>query len=246
MGSADFAAEHQSTDQLPDGSPDTRPAGHRRRLPEARVDPAGRGTAEAAPREAEALLHLVTTNAPLILFACDRAGVITRAEGRGLAALGHRPGALVGQSVWPRALPVRGLVDDLGRALAGGSFTKTTEVRGMVFECRHTPQRDETGAVVGLIAVATDVTERVRAEREAQRLKVGLSPREEEVLELLPREDLRGYAEIGTALHLEGETVRGHVKAIAAKLGLRTSKRAAARAPCARARRTARPGTPPR
>jgi len=176
-------------------------------------------------KRAEERLHAVVTNAPIILFAVDRAGTITLSAGRGLAALGLQPGELVGRSAWASALPVPGLAEDLRRALAGEAFTATATVRGVSFEIRYVPLRDAEGDVAGVLGVSTDVTDRVRAERAARRLAVRLSPQEARVLPLLARADLRTYRAIGAAIHVEGETARGHAKVIARKLGLATSAR---------------------
>src|SRR5436189_6219240 len=73
----------------------------------------------AAERETELLLRLVETHLPILLISCDRAGVVARAEGAGLAALGRQPAALVGRTVAELEGDARMLAEDLRRALAG-------------------------------------------------------------------------------------------------------------------------------
>lgn len=176
--------------------------------------------ARAALRQTERRLRAVVDHAPIVLFAFDQSGVVTLAEGRGLAALGRRPGELVGRSVWEGAAAVPQLPDDLHRALAGESFSARSCVRGLVFETSYAPLRDDRGAVTGVIGVAVDVTARQRAEAALRCVEVGLSPMERKVLPHLARPDRPTYQQIGDRLCLGGETVRDHMRGIAHKLGV--------------------------
>lgn len=178
-----------------------------------------RQTAEVSLRTSEARLRLVVQNAPIILCAFDRNGMITLFEGRGLAALGRRPGELVGRSIWEGALAVPELPVNLQRALSGEEFTTRTRVRGAVFET-HYALLGEQNMVTSVVGVATDITERVRAEATLRCFEAGLSTMERKVLPFLARSDLPSYREIGTILCLSGETVRDHMQAIALKLGV--------------------------
>ncbi len=119
---------------------------------------------EAALRASEARLRAVVTNSPVLLFALDRDGVFTLAEGKGLTALGLTREAILGRAVEERFAAVPVLARDVRRALAGEDCTAIAEVGGVVLEARHTPVRDGAGAVVGVIGVATDITARRRAE----------------------------------------------------------------------------------
>lgn len=127
-----------------------------------------RQRAEAALRQAEERLRLVVTNAPVVLFAVDRAGVLTLAEGKGLDALGLLPGNVVGRSVFAGPTTVPEIRDHVCRALVGEAFTATVEVAGVMFETRYAPLRDQRGAIIGVIGVASDITARVRAEAARQ------------------------------------------------------------------------------
>ncbi len=119
---------------------------------------------EAALRASAARLRAVVTNSPVMIFALDRAGVFTLAEGKGLAALGLTPEAIVGRAVEELFAAVPTLVRDVRRALAGENCTAIVGSGGIVIEARHTPERDAAGAIIGAIGVATDITERTRAE----------------------------------------------------------------------------------
>lgn len=141
-----------------------------------------RKRAEEALREREALLRAVVTGAPIVLWALDRHGVFTLSEGRGLEALGLKPGQVVGQSAFEMYHDVPQVIEDSRRALAGEAFASMVEVAGLVFESWYAPLRDQSGAVVGTIGVATDVTERKRAEAALRRSEATLSG----LLEVVP------------------------------------------------------------
>lgn len=182
--------------------------------------------AEAARRAGEERLQALLAGAPVVLFALDRAGKIELSAGRGLAALGRRAGQTVGRSIFEVYQDMPRVLADVRRALAGEAFTTIISVAGATFETRYAPRRDPDGAVVGVLGVATDITPQARCEVALRRFEVGLSPKEQEVLPYLEREDLETYADIGAELYMTGETVRSHVKAIATKIGLKTSARA--------------------
>jgi len=121
-----------------------------------------------ALRESEERLRTVITSAPIILFALDPDGVYTLSEGAGLAALGRAPGAVVGLSVFDVFHDHPDLLDETRRALAGEAVTCVSHIDGAVFENRLVPLRDDHDRVVRVIGIATDITERERAE-EAER-----------------------------------------------------------------------------
>jgi len=123
-----------------------------------------RKRAEGALRDSEERLRTVVTNAPVILFAVNKDGVITLSEGKGLELLGREPGQTVGKSIYEVYEGTPTILANMRRALAGESFTNTVELSGLAFETHHTALRDTTGEVTGLIGVAFDVTERKRAE----------------------------------------------------------------------------------
>jgi PAS domain S-box-containing protein len=129
---------------------------------------------EQALREAEERLRAVVANAPVVLFAIDRQGVFTTSEGRGLEALGMKPGEVVGRSVFDVYAESPGVLAAIDRALAGEEFTESVTVAGLVFETRYSTLRDADGRPAGVIGVATDVTERRSLEdrlRHAQRME---------------------------------------------------------------------------
>ncbi|NEQ25112.1 MAG: PAS domain-containing protein, partial [Microcoleus sp. SIO2G3] len=109
--------------------------------------------------ESEALLRTVVANAPIILYALDSEGVITLSEGKGLEALGQKPGQFVGQSAFELYHNHPEILEDIRRGLAGKQSSRITQVGDVVYDNQATPLRDKNGQVIGLIGVATDITQ---------------------------------------------------------------------------------------
>ena len=123
-----------------------------------------RKRAEEALQEREKHIRTVVTGASIILFALDREGVITLSEGKGLDAMGRKPGESVGRLVSDVYQDVPQIGENIRRALAGEEFASIVELVGGTFETRYSPLRGQNGEIAGVIGVATDITERKRAE----------------------------------------------------------------------------------
>ncbi len=141
------------------------PEGELRALEGFITDITQRKKSEAALQESEQRLRTVTANIPVVLYMLDRDGVFTLSEGKGLEALGLRPGQVVGQSAFEMYRDDPDVITALRRALAGETFSTLTRAQGLVFESWYSPVCDARGAVSGMIGVSTDVTERQRAEQ---------------------------------------------------------------------------------
>jgi PAS domain S-box-containing protein len=118
--------------------------------------------------ESEARLKTVIANAPVVLFAMDRAGVFTFSDGKGLARIGLVPGELVGRH-FSEVVSALGTDEPrydelLERAQGGEAVTWVGSVGEAVFECRMAPFQDARGDITGVIGLALDVTERTHAE----------------------------------------------------------------------------------
>jgi PAS domain S-box-containing protein len=138
---------------------------------------------EAALDEKAGHLRAVVARAPIIVFTVNKDGIITTEEGGALHDAHAVPGRNIGRhmaqvfSEYPR------IIENLNRCLFGEEFIETVEFGGQVFTTWYAPQLDERSNIIGVVGVATNVTERHRLERQ--------------VLEISDREQAR----IGQDLH---------------------------------------------
>jgi len=132
------------------------------------VDVTERRRAEEAGHTAEMRLRAVVANAPVVIFAVDAGGTITLCEGRGLASVGIDPATAVGRSYRDQHPQIR---ESIGLALAGQSFRRNVTIRGRTFETFYSATRDAAGEQQGVIGVGTDVTERLKAQEDRDRLE---------------------------------------------------------------------------
>lgn len=124
---------------------------------------------KAALQKSEHLLQTVVSNAPIVLFALDDQGAFTLIEGLGLKLLNLTSEELMGRSVFDLAEGMPTLTEGAARALDGEIFTTVLEIADMVFESQQLPMRDSSGRISGVIGVATDITERVKAKAALQK-----------------------------------------------------------------------------
>ena len=123
-----------------------------------------RKQAQKALQESKNRLRTVINHAPVVLWAIDKNGVFTFTEGRIFKKMGIIPGEGVGHSIFERHADNKGVVSDAHRALAGETFSSTTEFRGVIFDNRYVPLVNDDGSVIGAIGVAIDVTSSKQAE----------------------------------------------------------------------------------
>ncbi len=123
---------------------------------------------------AEQLLRTVLDHAPVVLFALDERGVVTLAEGHGLAMAGKHPEDRLGVSALERYASNAELVRDIKRALAGEEFTAEHVVDAAVLETHYRPLRDLDGRLTGTVGVSIDVTARRRAEEDRSKMQAAL------------------------------------------------------------------------
>jgi len=186
-------------------------------------DLTARRAAEVALGESDRLLREAVDHAPLILFTLDRAGVVTFARGQALEALGLTARQVVGHSIFIEGQEFPEVPDNVRRALAGEAFDAAVDIGRYSFSVHYAPLHDD-GAIAGVIGVAVNITRRRRAEATVRRYAAGLTLHEQEVLDLLAT-DLT-QRQIATRLCIGHETVRTHLRRIAAKIDLGTAGRA--------------------
>jgi len=117
--------------------------------------------ASAALRERNALLNAITTSTPDLIFAKDRDGRMLMANPAWLKAVGRSESDVLG-------------LDDNERLVleAGETMILEENVARSTYLATKSPLRDEQGRVIGLIGVATDITERKHAQGELEKLVV--------------------------------------------------------------------------
>jgi PAS domain S-box-containing protein len=113
----------------------------------------------------------VLANAPLAMIAYDANRVITAARGRALERTPLEATSLVGKPLAEVFLSTNPALKNADRALAGESFSAIENVQQgrRSFEVWYSPIRDGMHRVIGATAVATDITDRKRAEDELRR-----------------------------------------------------------------------------
>jgi PAS domain S-box-containing protein len=134
-------------------------------------------------------LQSVLNHAPLVLWSVDRHGRYTLSEGKGLEALGLKPGEIVGQSHYVLHQKAPDLEAYVKRALQGEAFTAEAERQGHWYETHSTPVKEEGGTITDMVGVSIDITERKKAEEERRQLIQRLQAERallEEVLRQMP------------------------------------------------------------
>jgi PAS domain S-box-containing protein len=117
--------------------------------------------ASAALRERNALLNAITASTPDLIFAKDRQGRTLMANPAWVKAMGKVEHEVVALDDKER------LVLDSGEAMIiEESFNRRT------YLTTKAPLRDEQSRIIGLIGVATDITERKRGQQELEKLVV--------------------------------------------------------------------------
>ncbi len=126
---------------------------------------------ETALRRSEERYRMVISNAPVVLFAIEANGMVTLSEGLGLKAMGRKQGQIVGQSIFDVYRDFPAILATARRALAGESLTVNNQIGDLTFETHYAPFFDEREEhrCTGVIGVAIDITERVRAEASLRR-----------------------------------------------------------------------------
>ncbi|MBF0543573.1 MAG: PAS domain S-box protein [Candidatus Riflebacteria bacterium] len=135
------------------------------------IDITERKLAETELFKSKARLQAIVDNTPILFFGIDRNGIFTLSEGKGLAALGLKPGEMVGKSGFEIFPNFPSLPDSIRQAMQGEAFYSTSEVGNRVFEVWYSPAQDQGGKFSGIIGIATDITERKRSEGEQTKLQ---------------------------------------------------------------------------
>ena len=130
------------------------------------IDLSEKKKAEKEVSENQLKLKTVLNHSPIILWATDVFGTITYSDGYGLHSLGFEPGQLVGHSLFEMDKDNPESIHGLKRALSGESFSVEAKTGELYFDTHYAPLSDQTGNVVGMVALTTDITSRKNADFE--------------------------------------------------------------------------------
>ncbi len=176
-----------------------------------------RTRAREALKETETRLQTVVGSASLVLFAVDTDGIFTLSEGEGLKALGLKAGESVGQSVFEMYRDVPEIIANIRRAMSGEAFSEAVEVGELTFNTRYSPQYDHQGQVIGVIGVATDITETRKSEKASRENEERYRELVENANDIIYTHDLAGNF---TSLNRSGERIVGYTWEEAAKMNI--------------------------
>ena len=165
--------------------------------------------AEEALKETEERLRTVVGSASLVLFATDKNGVLTLSEGEGLKVLGLKPGELVGQSLFELYRDNPQIIQNVRAALSGRAISADVSVGDLVFDARYTPLRNEAKEIIGVIGVATDITESRKAQQALQENEERYRELFENANDVIYTHDLKGNF---TSLNRTAELVTGYTR----------------------------------
>ena len=117
---------------------------------------------------AASLLQVVAQSTPMVLWAMDSTGVISRSTGQGLALFDLAEGEAVGWNVFETFARTPEHVAIFQRALAGESFRWDHQVPDAFLSTWFRPRTDASGRVAEVVCITMDVTEVERAHRRSE------------------------------------------------------------------------------
>ncbi|MCB0210150.1 MAG: response regulator [Anaerolineae bacterium] len=120
---------------------------------------------EQTLRERDELIEIVVSNLPLILFAVDKNGIFTLAEGKGIKNSDLKPSDFLGKSIFDVYSNSLSVKNNIHLALSGKKRITTIDQAGLVFEAHFIPFSNAEKKVEGVIGLAFDVTERQKAKK---------------------------------------------------------------------------------
>lgn len=170
-----------------------------------------------ALRQSETRLRTVVSGASIFLFAINKDGLITLAEGEGLKALGLRAADLVGRSVYEVYGNHAEIISSIQRALSGETLSTVVEIGNASFGARYSPLTDDNDEVVGVIGVATDITENRKAQKALEENEERYRELFENANDIIYTHDLAGNF---TSLNRAGEQITGYTRLEATSMNI--------------------------
>lgn len=118
----------------------------------------------------EEQLRIVVRNANVLIFIIDKNGIITLSEGKALMLFKFLPNQITGISIFDIYDDKPEIKEEINRALQGTTTSSILEIQDYIFETIFSPYRDSQGNVDGIVAIAVNVTERVKMQEEREKL----------------------------------------------------------------------------
>ncbi|MFA6133881.1 MAG: GAF domain-containing protein [Phycisphaerae bacterium] len=119
----------------------------------------------AALRQSQMHLQRVVHSAPVIIWTIDAENLCTLADGR-LDLIGMSSDQIVGRRIEDLFGERPEILEQIARAKAGQQVAAEVGYGGLVFEARYSPLYGQEGQVTGVMCVFTEITDRVRVQRE--------------------------------------------------------------------------------
>ena len=149
-------------------------------------DITARKKAEMSLQESELKFRTVVQNAQAIIFILDDKGIFLLSEGQILSKIGLEPGEVVGMSAFEIYKDNPNVIEAITKALSG-ELTRTVNVVNDVFlDVVYSPYCSVFDKRSGVIGVAVDITERMRAEKEKDTLQAQTAPGTEDGIDWAP------------------------------------------------------------
>jgi PAS domain S-box len=109
----------------------------------------------------------VLSNIPMVHFAFDADGVLTRFDGQALGKFGVESENIVGESVFDVFAHHPEIPEHCRRALDGEEVTATVELGGRWLDSRYQPLFED-GKLVGVVGHAYDITDRMERQQQLE------------------------------------------------------------------------------
>ncbi|PWR73970.1 PAS domain S-box protein [Methanospirillum lacunae] len=135
-------------------------------------------------RESKNRLETIIANIPVVLFAMDKEMRFTLSEGLGLRSLNFEPNQVLGQRVDDLYAEYPDIIIACKETLSGKPQSLQVNIDGIILDVYTNPIYDEEGMVYGLIGIASDITERKRAEEALRQSEEELRTQLEEIVKV--------------------------------------------------------------
>jgi PAS domain S-box-containing protein len=146
-------------------------------------DISDRKNAEDALRQSEKNFRIVVNNSNVLIFILDKNGKILLSEGKALSLFKFKPGQIVGLTIYDIFDGDEQAKQDVKLALSGQEISSILHIQDYTFVSYYSPYYNANGEYEGVVAIATDNTERIKAEEEKERLIEDLQYSRETIIE---------------------------------------------------------------